>query len=54
NFRRMVERTGLVEGLGRVDRGAGGRPAELFCYRRELAAAGSVSGFGLPALLREG
>ncbi|MBE7217834.1 MAG: NAD regulator [Caulobacteraceae bacterium] len=54
NFRRMVERTGLIEGLGRVDRGAGGRPAELFRYRRELAAAGSVGGFGLPALLREG
>ncbi len=54
NFRRMVERTGLVEGLGRMDRGAGGRPAELFRYRRELAAAGSVGGFGLPAVLREG
>ena len=53
NFRRMVERTGLVEGLGRVDRGAGGRPAELFRYRREVAAAGSVPGFSLPAVLRE-
>ena len=50
NFRRMVERTGLVEGLGRVDRGAGGRPAELFRFRRELAATGSVPGFSLPAL----
>ena len=27
NFRRMIERTGLVEGLGQVDRGGGGRPA---------------------------
>ena len=54
NFRRMVERTGLVEGLGRMNRGAGGRPAELFRYRRELAAAGSVSGFSLPGVARGG
>ena len=38
NFRRMVERTGLVEGLGRMDAETGGRPAELFRFRRELAA----------------
>ena len=53
NFRRMVERTGLVEGLGRMDRGGGGRPAELFRYRRERAQAGSVGGFSLPAMVRE-
>ncbi|OYX86638.1 MAG: selenocysteine-specific translation elongation factor, partial [Azorhizobium sp. 35-67-5] len=29
NFRRVVERTGLVEGLGRMDPGTAGRPAEL-------------------------
>ncbi len=52
NFRRMVERTGLVEGLGRMDRGAGGRPAELFRFRRELAEAGPASGFSLPSLIR--
>ena len=39
NFRRVVERTDLVEGLGRMDAETGGRPAELFRFRRELLAA---------------
>jgi hypothetical protein len=52
NFRRAVERTGLVEGLGRLDAGTGGRPAELFRFRRELLGARPVSGLPLP-LLRE-
>lgn len=33
NFRRMIERSGLVEGTGERVRGLGGRPAELFRYR---------------------
>ena len=53
NFRRAVERTGLVEGLGRLDVETGGRPAELFRFRRELLSALPVSGLSLP-LLREG
>jgi hypothetical protein len=53
NFRRMVERTGLVEGLGRFDEETGGRPAELFSYRREAVAASPASGLSLP-MLREG
>jgi hypothetical protein len=52
NFRRAVERTGLLEGLGRLDAGTGGRPAELFRFRRELLGARPVSGLPLP-LLRE-
>ena len=52
NFRRVVERTGLVEGLGRIDADTGGRPAELFRFRRELLAARPASGLSLP-LLRE-
>jgi hypothetical protein len=52
NFRRVVERTGLVEGLGRMDVETGGRPAELFRFRRELLAARAASGLSLP-LLRE-
>jgi len=52
NFRRVVERTGLVEGLGRMDVDTGGRPAELFRFRRELLAARAASGLSLP-LLRE-
>jgi hypothetical protein len=49
NFRRAVERTGLVQGLGRFDLGAGGRPAELFRFRRELLGARPVGGLPLPS-----
>lgn len=52
NFRRALERAELVEGLGRVDADTGGRPAELFRFRREALAARPVSGLALP-LLRE-
>jgi hypothetical protein len=49
NFRRALERTGLVEGLGRLDAAAGGRPAELFRFRRELLDARPVGGLPLPS-----
>jgi hypothetical protein len=52
NFRRALERAELVEGLGRVDSETGGRPAELFRFRREILSARPVSGLSLP-LLRE-
>ena len=52
NFRRVLERAGLVEGLGRFDVDTGGRPAELFRFKRELLVAKPVSGLALP-LLRE-
>ncbi len=35
NFRRQVERGGLVEGTGRYAT-TGGRPAELFRFRRSV------------------
>lgn len=54
NFRRAVERTGLVEGLGRVDPGAGGRPAELFRFRREVLGARPGGGLSLPVAGRDG
>ena len=54
NFRRAIERTGLVEGLGRIDAETGGRPAELFRFRRELLSALPVSGLSLPMALRVG
>ena len=50
NFRRGVERTGLVEGLGRLERAPTGRPAELFRFRREAAAAAPAVGLALPVL----
>jgi hypothetical protein len=52
NFRRALERAELVEGLGRLETETGGRPAELFRFRREVLAARPVSGLSLP-LLRE-
>ncbi len=36
NFRRLVESAGLVEGTGRLEHATGGRPAELFRFRREV------------------
>ena len=50
NFRRGLERTDLVEGLGRLHAETGGRPAELFRFRRELVRAGPAPGLGLPLL----
>ena len=48
NFRRVVERTALVEGLGRMDQGTGGRPAELFRFRREELRTRPAPGLSLP------
>ena len=50
NFRRALERSGLVEGLGRRDQDTGGRPAELFRFRREVLSARPASGLALPLL----
>jgi hypothetical protein len=36
NFRRLVEHAGLVEGTGLVESQTGGRPAEMFRFRREV------------------
>jgi hypothetical protein len=52
NFRRMIERAELVEGLGALDVETGGRPAELFRFRRELLATRQAAGLALP-MLRE-
>ncbi len=52
NFRRMLIRTDLVEGLGAMDADTGGRPAELFRFRRELTEMRPAPGLSLP-LLRE-
>ena len=50
NFRRVVERTALVEAIGRMDADTGGRPAGLFRFRRELLTAGPAPGLSLPLL----
>jgi hypothetical protein len=50
NFRRAVERTGLVAPLGRTATGTGGRPAELFAARLGEREDGHAPGLALPAL----
>lgn len=49
NFRRLLDRTGLVEGTGEFDSRAGGRPAELFRCKRETLAERPVGGVHVPA-----
>jgi hypothetical protein len=48
NFRRLVDRAGLVEGVGEFDDRTGGRPAELFRFRREVLRERQAPGVGLP------
>jgi hypothetical protein len=50
NFRRLVEAGGLVEGTGKRTSGTGGRPAELFRFRREVLRERPAPGVGLPGL----
>jgi hypothetical protein len=52
NFRRLVETGGLVEGTGRLMGGTGGRPAELFRFRREVLRERPAPGVGLPGAQR--
>ena len=47
NFRRLVDRVGLVEGTGQTAR-TGGRPAELFRFRRDVLLERPSPGVGLP------
>jgi hypothetical protein len=48
NFRRLVDRAGLVEGTGEFDDHTGGRPAELFRFRRKVLRERQAPGVGLP------
>jgi hypothetical protein len=48
NFRRLVEKGGLVEGTGVVETRGKGRPAELFRFRREVLRERRTPGLGLP------
>ena len=50
NFRRVLEKARLVEGTGVRDRSAGGRPAERFRFRAEVARERKVTGVALPRL----
>lgn len=48
NFRRLVERSGLVEGTGQRTSGTAGRPAELFRFRPSVQLERPRPGVGLP------
>jgi hypothetical protein len=48
NFRRLVEGQGLVEETGAMTRGAAGRPAKLFAFRREVLLERAAAGTKLP------
>ena len=50
NFRRLVERGSLVEGTAQLEPDTGGRPAELFRFRREVLHERPAPGVGLPGL----
>ena len=50
NFRRLVDRGGLVERTGARDTRTGGRPAELFRFRRDVLRERPAPGLGLPAV----
>lgn len=48
NFRRLIEGQGLVEETGALTRGASGRPAKLFAFRREVLRERAAAGTKLP------
>lgn len=50
NFRRLVAQQELVEPTGDVTRETGGRPAQLFRFRREVLAERQVAGTSLPVV----
>jgi hypothetical protein len=54
NFRRLVDRAGLVEPTGVHTHAARGRPAELFRFRREVLRERPAPGVGLPRSGRSG
>jgi len=54
NFRRLLDRSGVVEGVGRHHTGTGGRPAELHRFRREVVLERPAPGVGLPGMRTAG
>ena len=54
NFRRLLDRSGVVEGVGRHHTATGGRPAELHRFRREVVLERPAPGVGLPGMRTAG
>lgn len=50
NFRRALAASELVEGTGRMETATGGRPAELFRFRREILRQRPTLGVAAPRL----
>ncbi|NQY39475.1 MAG: NAD regulator [Henriciella sp.] len=50
NFRRALDRTGFVEGTGEMESSTGGRPAELFRFKREALRKTGARGLTAPLL----
>ncbi|GJL98057.1 MAG: NAD regulator [Hyphobacterium sp.] len=50
NFRRALDRTGFVEGTGKMQSRTGGRPAELYRHRREALREIQATGISIPRL----
>jgi hypothetical protein len=48
NFRRLIDAQQLVEETGAVTTETGGRPAKLFCFRRDLQVERASAGTKLP------
>jgi hypothetical protein len=54
NFRRLVAHEGLVEPTGQISALTGGRPAELFRFRREVVLERPAPGVRLPVRVGRG
>jgi hypothetical protein len=54
NFRRLVETCRMVEGTAQFDAQTGGRPAELFRFRREVLRERPAPGVGFPGIRHSG
>ncbi|WP_114393269.1 NUDIX hydrolase [Oleisolibacter albus] len=50
NFRRLLLAGGLVEATGALEANTGGRPAELYRFRRDVLRERMVAGVGLPTV----
>ncbi|MBB6253546.1 NUDIX hydrolase [Nitrospirillum iridis] len=50
NFRRLLIAGGLVEATGALEVRTGGRPAELYRFRREILRERAAAGVGLPTI----
>ena len=48
NFRRLIAQQALVEETGAMTSGTGGRPAQLFRFRREVLLERAAAGTKLP------